>query len=1056
MKLYAKNINFGNESCDNFTSVKLLPKELEENLVSFEIINNEIYLCNENNLIRLCGNSSFQEKTVEQIKIYKEKTLLRVDKISGKNIYLSIHIFPRVINFENNEKFTITIDQATEMELRRKQRRLNIQGDILKFFKEQFMLEDKCFALIPDKDLNMITLIGDNYFCKIKRNNQNYLHVIELSERRPNQQVLGEITLLKGNISFLDKLSDKSRLTAETDRKYEESIKDNHSLLKLWSLYNELELEVSKQEINEMGFVKYHSYSIISGPNNKDKLVFLLDKKIKGEFFNSSMGYVVVDENDFNEDELSDSKKCVFIGDEIEKSDDKKSFSIYCSGEIGNLPETGYIMGAFQGSLLKSNRRKNAEFKIENYKTPLVNLKLLLQTGEGSEVLGKQYAPINDELLKKVFGDKSLKFTERQREAIGIAINTPDIAIIQGPPGTGKTTVIKAIIARLGMIYDGDVKILVSSEQHDAVDNAIESVEYGGLPVNRLGGKFGISDNKSDKYIWKWLDELNNKCEDFIASETITDERSAFRKIYLKIERCRPNISEQEIVKNELLDIHATLLSTKLDKGLAKMVYSVLQRLAITKVESYTNDTDLIIQQELKKLIDAQRLDKISFLDDGRIQISKLISFLMINNEIKFDIPEVWGSLRRITSEEDVDNLETLLNEFKLNLTELTDTVFGEGIQSYQEEILYQKDINDLFDKIIDSIQKYGKNSKDRITDVIWDFKDQLDNPQNIRELIEKYTKINAATCQQSVSKKLGDFSFNSTKEYDYVIIDEAARANPLDLLIPMSMGRKIILVGDHNQLPHLLEKDIVEKVIEAKNDKEVEEMLKESLFSRLYNLLEKSKNTGIKRTIMLKEQYRMHPTIGQLVSKFYEEELISASTIEEKIHNLDLYNNKPIAWINVPKEKGTESSINNQSKYRKAEIDRVMQELYKILKANDIYSIGIITFYKKQSIIIQEEVNKLSFQDQKRICVGTVDAFQGKEFDITILSTVRCNSYKDIRKRVGFLDSRNRLCVAFSRGKRLLIGIGDFETVGRDEDNCYVEELKDFYELCRREGYYE
>lgn len=1050
--MYAKNINFGNESCDNFTSVKPLPKELEENLMSFEILNNEIYLSHENNPIRLYGNSSFQENTVEQIKTYKDQTLLRVDKISGKNIYLSIYIFPRVINFENNENFTITIDQATELELKRQ----NIQGNILQFFNNQFMLDDKCFALISDKDLDIITLIGNNYFCKIKRSNQNYLHVIGLRPRRTNQQVLGEVTLLKGNISFVDTLSDKSQLTYETNKKYQNSIKDTHSLLKLWSLYNELELESSKQEINEMGFIKYHSYSIVACSNNKDKLVFLLDKKVKMEFLKSSMGYVVVDEDGFDEDEPTSSNKYIFIGDEIEVSDDRKEFSIYCRGEIDELPKKGYIMGAFQGSLIMSKRRKEAQSKIEGCRTPLVNLKLLLQTGEGSEVSGKKYSPVNDELLKKIFGDKSLKFTERQREAIDIAINTPDIVIIQGPPGTGKTTVIRAIIARLGMIYDGNVKILVSSAQHDAVDNAIENVEYGGLPVNRLGGKFGASDNKSDKYIWKWLDELNNKCEEFIAGETISDERSAFRKIYLKIESCRKNMSQQEIVKNELIDIHATLLSTNLDKELAKMVYIVLQRLTITKVESYTTDTDVIILPELKKLIDSQRVDKISFLDDGRMQISKLIRFLMLNDEIKFDIPEVWGKLRRITSEDDVENLDFLLNEFKLSLDGLTNIVFGEDIQSYQEEMLYQKDVNDLFDKIIDSIQKYGENSKDRIKDVIWDFKDQLDNPQNIRELIEKYTKINAATCQQAVSKKLGDFRVNGTKEYDYVIIDEAARANPLDLLIPMSMGKKIILVGDHNQLPHLLEKDIVEKVVEAKNDKEVEELLKESLFSRLYSLLDKSKYTGIKRTVMLREQYRMHPTIGQLVSGFYKEELISASSIEQKIHNLDLYNNKPIAWINVPKEKGTETSINNQSKYREAEKDRVMQELYKILKANDKYSIGIITFYKKQSILIQEEVNKLSFQDQKRIWVGTVDAFQGKEFDITILSTVRSNSYKDKRKRVGFLDSRNRLCVAFSRGKRLLLGIGDFETVAQDADNCYVEELKDFYELCRREGYYE
>lgn len=1050
--MYAKNISFGNESYDNFSSVQPIPAELEEKLVKFEIINNEIYLCHKKDLLQLYGNSSFQENTIERIKVYKDQTLLRVDKISGKNIYLSIYIFPRVIDFQNNEKLVITIDQSAERELKHQ----NILTDILQFFNKEFMLEDKCFAQNFGKDLNIITLIGDNYFCQIQRTNQNYLHVIALKPRKANQQVFGEVTLLKGNISFIDILSDKSQLTKETNKKYEDSIKDTNSLLKLWSLYNELELEAAKQEINEMGFLKYRSCSMVSCSNNKDKVVFLLDKKAKVEFLNSSMGYVVVDVKDFKETDPTSSNKYTFIGDEVEVSNDGKEFSIYCRGQIDKLPEVGYIMGAYQGSLIMSKRRTEAQSKIEECKTPLVNLKLILQTGEGTQSSGKKYKPVNDELLKKVFGDKSLKFTERQREAIDIAIHTPDIAIIQGPPGTGKTTVIRAIIARLGMLYEGNVKILVSSAQHDAVDNAIENVEYGGLPVNRLGGKFGNSDNNSDKYIWKWLDELNNKCAEFIADQSISDERSAFRKIYLKIASCRQNISDQENIKNELLDIHATLLETNLDKELGKMVYSVLQRLIITKVENCTTDTDEIILGELKKLIDSQRLDKISFLDDGRIQISKLIRFITLNDEMKIDIPEVWGRLRRTTSENDIENLDVLLDEFKSSIDELTNKVFGEEIHSYQEEMLYHKDVNDLFDKIIDSIQKYGENSKDRITDVIWEFKDQLDNPQKIKELIEKYTKINAATCQQAVSKKLGDFKVNGTQVYDYVIIDEAARANPLDLLIPMSMGKKIILVGDHNQLPHLLEKDIVEKVVEAKNDKEVEELLKESLFARLYSLLNKSKYTGIKRTVMLREQYRMHPVIGQLVSKFYSEELISASSIEQKIHNLGLYNNKPIAWINVPQEKGTETSINNQSKYRKAEIDRVMQELYKILKANDKYSIGIITFYKKQSILIQEEVNKLSFQDQKRICVGTVDSFQGKEFDITILSTVRSNSYRDKRKRVGFLDSRNRLCVAFSRGKRLLLGIGDFETVGQDADKCYIEELKDFHELCRGEGYYE
>jgi hypothetical protein len=67
------------------------------------------------------------------------------------------------------------------------------------------------------------------------------------------------------------------------------------------------------------------------------------------------------------------------------------------------------------------------------------------------------------------------------------------------------------------------------------------------------------------------------------------------------------------------------------------------------------------------------------------------------------------------------------------------------------------------------------------------------------------------------------------------VIIDEAARANPLDLFVPMALAeRRIVLVGDHRQLPHILEPD-VEREIERSVDEETQDVLKKSLFERLF-----------------------------------------------------------------------------------------------------------------------------------------------------------------------------------------------------------------------------
>ena len=94
--------------------------------------------------------------------------------------------------------------------------------------------------------------------------------------------------------------------------------------------------------------------------------------------------------------------------------------------------------------------------------------------------------------------------------------------------------------------------------------------------------------------------------------------------------------------------------------------------------------------------------------------------------------------------------------------------------------------------------------------------------------------------------------------------------------------------------------------------------------------------------------------------------------------------------------------------------------------------------------------------QDQSHIEVGTVDSFQGKEFDVVILSTVRSNSYKDKKKSVGFLDYKNRLNVAFSRGKRLMLVVGDAHTVAVNEAGPIIKELYMFYQTCKEEGYYE
>ena len=146
----------------------------------------------------------------------------------------------------------------------------------------------------------------------------------------------------------------------------------------------------------------------------------------------------------------------------------------------------------------------------------------------------------------------------------------------------------------------------------------------------------------------------------------------------------------------------------------------------------------------------------------------------------------------------------------------------------------------------------------------------------------------------------------------------------------------------------------------------------------------------------------------------------------------------------------------------------------------------GVITFYSAQARLIKDILKAKDISEKVR--VGSVDAFQGMEFDVIFLSIVRSHSgepkyneelmgmdvsnmdeasnlykkwseYKDEIgiKNYGFLTSENRLCVALSRQKRLLIAVGDSAIFhagkwGDLAEKC-VPAMKNFYELCEQEG---
>jgi superfamily I DNA and/or RNA helicase len=335
---------------------------------------------------------------------------------------------------------------------------------------------------------------------------------------------------------------------------------------------------------------------------------------------------------------------------------------------------------------------------------------------------------------------------------------------------------------------------------------------------------------------------------------------------------------------------------------------------------------------------------------------------------------------------------------------------------------------------------------------------DLENDPDSIRSALAEYTVVLAATCQQADSKEIWAAK-NDSPVFETVIIDEAARANPLDLLIPMSMAkRRIVLVGDHRQLPQILDEEVQRAVQSDRSNPDLDP-LRESLFERLFrNLKEREARDGVKRTVTLDKQYRMHPKLGSFVSRcFYEAfgdpKIDSGKDDNEFLHALPGYVGRVAAWLSVPEGRGREKHAGH-SWARQSEAEAVAKELARLIEASPDMSIGIISFYGAQIAEIWRQLEQLGLairdadgyriiqkyryatdhmgRQAERVQIGTVDSFQGKEFDVVILSLTRCNSHKPsadeeaLRRKYGFLTLINRLCVAMSRQRRLLIVAGD------------------------------
>lgn len=331
--------------------------------------------------------------------------------------------------------------------------------------------------------------------------------------------------------------------------------------------------------------------------------------------------------------------------------------------------------------------------------------------------------------------------------------------------------------------------------------------------------------------------------------------------------------------------------------------------------------------------------------------------------------------------------------------------------------------------------------------------------------------------------------------EFDTVITDEASKATPPELLLPMCFGRKNIIIGDHRQLPPMLHDKTFKETLESLETTEAKELASEidkdfvetSQFERL--IMHPKVSPTIKSTF--NEQYRMHPKINNVIKQFYLDEggLEPGKPIKENANDPNLNNpfsrhhgfllNKFInpdihtIWVNVdePEELSGTSRINN---YEIEAVELVIKLLKKSNgfeeymkhwqnsndqnKIQEEKEIGLISFYGHQVSKLKEVALKARNKYDIPIRLNTVDKFQGMERNIIIVSTVRSdkkieNGITKTNKDIGFAKSPKRLNVALSRAKRLLIVVGNKNMFYRFKDKKGNQIYKNVIDTIKNEG---
>lgn len=281
-----------------------------------------------------------------------------------------------------------------------------------------------------------------------------------------------------------------------------------------------------------------------------------------------------------------------------------------------------------------------------------------------------------------------------------------------------------------------------------------------------------------------------------------------------------------------------------------------------------------------------------------------------------------------------------------------------------------------------------------------------------INEALFSEARVIASTLVSGANRLL------TGKKFGTLFIDEAAQALEAACWIPIRKADRVVLAGDHFQLPPTVKSP---------------QALREGLGNTLMQAIANNQPDAVS---LLKLQYRMNDEIMRFPSEwFYGGMLQSAPEVKYRsILDFDT----PITWVNTEEMDCNEEFIGESyGRINKPEAELTISQLKEYITKigrerflGERIDVGVISPYKAQVQYLRQLIKKDAFFKPYRqlITVNTVDGFQGQERDVILISLVRANE----KGEIGFLGDLRRMNVAITRARMKLIILGNAATLTR------------------------